>query len=60
MAKSSTSKKITIHDTRKGVEIREDGVTFAVIPIADRALAEAAVTFRLTRSQIIWLLYSEQ
>jgi hypothetical protein len=63
VAKRSTSDlritKITIANTRKGVEIKEDGKTFAVLPLASRELAEAFVRFGATRSQIIWLLHSE-
>ena len=61
MAKRSTSdrKRVTFSVTRKGIEIKEDGVTFAVLPSSNRDLAEAMVRFGLTRSQVIWLLYSE-
>lgn len=53
------AKKITISTTRNGVEIKEGGKTFAVLTLASRELAEAMVRFGLTRSQILWLLYSE-
>lgn len=54
-----TKNRITISTTRRGVEIKEGGVTFAVIPLASSELAKAFVRFGLTRDQILWLLYSE-